>query len=74
MQGYCVEWRAKNEVMSGGAMKMKDGKPAAQGVCPAGGTRMFRIGKGWALYRCLPAASVYVSAVRGVRLSAASPS
>jgi hypothetical protein len=27
-------------------VKMKNGKPATQGICPVCGTKMFRIGKG----------------------------
>jgi hypothetical protein len=27
-------------------IRMKNGKPATQGVCPVCGTKMFRIGKG----------------------------
>jgi Zn finger protein HypA/HybF involved in hydrogenase expression len=46
MQGYCVKCRAKKEMKDTKAIKMKNGKPATQGVCPTCGTKMFRIGKG----------------------------
>jgi len=46
MEAYCVKCRAKREMRDAKAMTMKNGKPATQGVCPACGTKMFRIGKG----------------------------
>ena len=45
MQAYCVKCRAKREMKDTKAITMKNGKPATQGVCPACGTKMFRIGK-----------------------------
>ncbi len=45
MQAYCVKCRAKREMKDARAITMKNGKPATQGVCPACGTKMFRIGK-----------------------------
>ncbi len=45
MQAYCVKCRAKREMKDAKAITMKNGKPATQGVCPACGTKMFRIGK-----------------------------
>ena len=45
MQAYCVKCRAKKEMKDARAITMKNGKPATQGVCPACGTKMFRIGK-----------------------------
>ena len=46
MQAYCVKCRAKREMKDAKSITMKNGKPATQGVCPACGTKMFRIGKG----------------------------
>jgi Zn finger protein HypA/HybF involved in hydrogenase expression len=46
MEAYCVKCRAKREMKDAKAITMKNGKPATQGVCPACGTKMFRIGKG----------------------------
>lgn len=48
MEAYCVKCRAKREMKDPKAITMKNGKPATQGVCPTCGTKMFRIGKGWA--------------------------
>ena len=46
MQAYCVKDKKMVEVKNPKAITMKNGKPATQGVCPACGTKMFRIGKG----------------------------
>jgi len=45
MQGYCVKCRRKREIKNAKSIKMKNGRPATQGVCPVCGTKMFRIGK-----------------------------
>jgi hypothetical protein len=45
MQAYCVKCRAKREMRNTRPIVMKNGKPAAQGVCSVCGTKMFRIGK-----------------------------
>lgn len=45
MQGYCMKCRRKREMKNTRAIKMKNGRPATQGVCPVCGTKMFRIGK-----------------------------
>ena len=45
MQAYCVKCRAKKEMKDPKTITMKNKKPATQGVCPACGTKMFRIGK-----------------------------
>ena len=45
MQGYCMKCRAKREIKTPKAVTMKNGRPATQGICPACGTKMFRIGK-----------------------------
>ena len=46
MQAYCMKCKAKREMKDARSITMKNGKPATQGVCPACGTKMFRIGKG----------------------------
>ncbi len=46
MEAYCVKCRSKKEIKGAKEIRMKNGKPATQGVCPACGTKMFRIGKG----------------------------
>lgn len=46
MEGYCVKCRKKREIQNAKQIKMKNGKPATQGVCPVCGTKMFRIGAG----------------------------
>ena len=45
MEAYCMKCRAKREMKNAKAIKMKNGKPATQGVCAKCGTKMFRIGK-----------------------------
>ena len=45
MQAYGVKCRAKKEMKDAKAITMKNGKPATQGICPACGTKMFRVGK-----------------------------
>ncbi|MCL0065618.1 DUF5679 domain-containing protein [Dehalococcoidia bacterium] len=47
MEAYCVKCRAKKEMKDAKAITMKNGRPAAQGVCSTCGTKMFRIGKSW---------------------------
>ena len=42
MEAYCVKCRAKREMSGAGAVTMKNGKPATQGVCSKCGTKMFR--------------------------------
>ncbi len=46
MQAYCMKCRVKKEMKDARSITMKNGRPATQGVCPACGTKMFRIGKG----------------------------
>jgi len=46
MQAYCMKCKAKREMKDARSITMKNGRPATQGVCPACGTKMFRIGKG----------------------------
>ena len=40
VQAYCVKCRAKKEMKDPKAIKMKNGRPATQGICPACGTRI----------------------------------
>ncbi len=44
VQGYCVKCRAKREISSAVAVKLKNGKPAMKGKCPVCGTTIMRIG------------------------------
>ena len=43
-QAYCVKDKMKVEVMNPQRITMKNGKPALQGPCPKGGTKVFKIG------------------------------
>ena len=45
MQAYCVKCRKKVDIKGARTITMKNGRPATQGVCPACGTKVFRIGK-----------------------------
>ncbi len=45
MQAYCVKCKAKREMRNPIPIVMKNKKPATKGICPACGTKMFRIGK-----------------------------
>ena len=45
MQAYCMKCKAKREMKDARSITMKNSRPATQGVCPACGTKMFRIGK-----------------------------
>jgi TIR domain/Domain of unknown function (DUF5679) len=44
-EGYCVHCRKRTVMVDPKEVKMKNGKPATQGVCPECGTKMFKIGK-----------------------------
>lgn len=44
MEAYCVKCRSKTQIKDAQGITMKNGKPATQGVCPACGTKVFRIG------------------------------
>jgi len=46
-----MKCRKKVEIQVARFVKMKNGKPATEGVCPDCYTKVFRIGKGW---RTLP--------------------
>ena len=45
MQAYCVKCRAKTDIKDPKDVTFKNGRPAAQGLCPTCGTKVFRIGK-----------------------------
>ncbi len=44
MTAYCMKCRKKVEIKNPKKIKMKNGKPATQGVCPKCATKVFRIG------------------------------
>ncbi len=43
-QAYCFKCRTKREIKNPVKITLKNGRPATRGVCPACGTRVFRIG------------------------------
>ncbi len=45
MQAYCVKCHTTREIKNAKSVTMKNGRPATRGVCPACGTKMYRIGK-----------------------------
>jgi len=45
MQGYCVKCHTKREMKNTKSVTTTNGKAATKGVCPACGTKMYRIGK-----------------------------
>ena len=45
VEAYCVKCKAKQMMKDATEITMKNGKPAVQGICPACGTKMFKIGK-----------------------------
>jgi hypothetical protein len=42
---YCVKCKEKKEMKDAQDVTMKNGRPAAKGVCPTCGTTMFEIKK-----------------------------
>ncbi len=44
-EGYCVKCKSKREIKDAQDIVMKNGRPATQGLCPACGTKIFKIGK-----------------------------
>jgi RNase P subunit RPR2 len=44
MEAYCMKCRAKRVMKNTKSIKMKNGRPATQGVCVKCATKMFRIG------------------------------
>jgi DNA-directed RNA polymerase subunit RPC12/RpoP len=45
-QAYCFKCRRKVEIKNPQRVALRNGRPATQGVCPACGTKVFRIGQG----------------------------
>ena len=45
MEIYCMKCKAKTETRDLAAVTMKNGRPAAQGICVNCGTKKFRIGR-----------------------------
>jgi len=45
MQAYCFKCRRKVEIRNAQRVILKNGRPATRGVCPACGTKVFRIGQ-----------------------------
>ena len=45
-EAYCFKCRAKREIKNPNAVKLKNGRPATQGVCPICDTKVYRIGAG----------------------------
>lgn len=46
MQAYCFKCRKKVEIKDPKKVTLKNGRPAIRGLCPACGTKVFRIGQG----------------------------
>ena len=44
MDAYCVKCKTKREMKDAKNVTMKNGKGAAEGVCPTCGTKLFKIG------------------------------
>ena len=44
MDAYCVKCKTKREMKNATNVTMNNVKPAAQGVCPTCGTKLFKIG------------------------------
>ncbi|MFO7996259.1 MAG: DUF5679 domain-containing protein [Dehalococcoidia bacterium] len=42
---YCMKCRKKVEMKNPNRVTLKNRRPATQGICPACGTKVFRIGK-----------------------------
>ena len=45
MKAYCMKCRKEVEIKNPKTVKMRNGKPAMQGLCQLCGTRVFRIGE-----------------------------
>ena len=45
MEAYCMKCKQKREMKDATQTTMKNGRPAIQGICPACGTKIFKIGK-----------------------------
>ncbi len=46
MEAYCFKCRQKRDIKNAQKVTLKNGRPATKGVCPACGTKLFRIGQG----------------------------
>jgi len=46
VQAYCFKCRKKVEIKDPKKVTLKNGRPAIRGLCPACGTKVFRIGQG----------------------------
>lgn len=44
IEGYCVKCKTKKQMKNAKKVTLPNGRPAAQGLCPECGTKMFRIG------------------------------
>ncbi len=44
MEAYCFKCREKKEIQNPQAVTLKNGRAATHGVCPACGTKVFRMG------------------------------
>ena len=44
-EAYCFKCRAKREIKNPQKITLKNKRPAAKGVCPVCGTKVYRIGK-----------------------------
>ena len=44
VSGYCVKCKKKQEMNDSKAVTLKNGRKATKGICPACGTKMFKIG------------------------------
>ncbi len=44
MEGRCMKCKTQREIKDPKEVKMKNGKPAAEGTCPVCGSKMFKIG------------------------------
>jgi hypothetical protein len=45
VQAYCVKCKSKKEMKNPKVITLKNGRPATTAICPACGTKMFRIGE-----------------------------
>ena len=46
MKAYCMKCRKEIEIRNPRPIRMRNGKPATEGMCPACDRKVFRIGKG----------------------------
>jgi DNA-directed RNA polymerase subunit RPC12/RpoP len=46
ISAYCIKCHKKMVMVGPKSIRMKNGKPATQGVCPKCGSKLFRIGRG----------------------------